>query len=72
MTNKPGIYEIGCKQGRLLKLVHDLAIFLATNDCTFSMSGIIFIQPEAGKKGFPPQYIFVSNRTLINKHKICA
>ena len=70
MTNKPGIYEIGCKQGRLLKLVHGLAIFLATND--FSMSGIISIQPEAGKKGFPPQYIFVSNRTLINKHKICA
>ena len=70
VTNAAAVYEIRCKQGQLLKSTQGLAIFIISDDCSFTMSGQIIIQPKLNVAGFQPSFVFGLNRTLIRPKRI--
>ena len=70
VTNAAAVYEIRCKQGQLLKSTQGLAIFIISNDCSFTMGGQIIIQPKLNIAGFRPSFVFGLNRTLIRPKRI--
>ena len=65
VTNAKAVFEIRCKQGQLLKFTQGLAIFIISDDCSFTMSGQIIIQPKLNVAGFQPSFVFGLNKTLI-------
>ena len=70
VTNAKAVFEIRCKQGQLLKFTRGLAIFIISDDCSFTMSGQIIIQPKLNVAGFQPSFVFGLNKTLIRPKKI--
>ena len=70
VANAAAVYEIRCKQGQLVKSTQGLAIFMISNDCSFTMSGQIIIQPEPNVAGFRPKFLFGLNKTLIKPKKV--
>ena len=70
VANAAAVYEIRCKQGQLVKSTQGLAIFMISNDCSFTMSGQIIIQPEPNVAGFRPKYLFGLNETLVKPRKV--
>ena len=65
VANAAAVYEIRCKQGQVLKSAQGLAIFIISDDCSFTMSGQIIIQPKLNVAGFRPEFVFNLNKTLI-------
>ena len=77
VTNAAAVIEIRCKKGQLLKSASGLAIFIISDDCSFTMAGQVVIRPNLHVAGFPPAFVFGLNRTLsrpeqnfIDYHKI--
>ena len=70
MANVAAVFEIRCKQGQLVKSTRGLSIFLISNDCSFTYSGQIIIQPEPNVIGFQPKFLFGLNKTLIKPRKM--
>ena len=70
VANAAAVYEIRCKQGQLVKSTQGLAIFMISNDCSFTMSGQIIIQPAPTVAGFRPKFLFSLNSTLSKPKKV--
>merc|ERR1712015_342097 len=65
VTNAKAVFEIRCKQGQLLKFTRGLAIFVISEDCSFTINGQMIIQPKLNVAGFQPYFVFGLNKTLI-------
>ena len=70
VANVAAVFEIRCKQGQLVKSTRGLSVFLISNDCSFTYSGQIVIQPEPNVLGFQPKFLFGLNETLIKPRKM--
>ena len=69
VTNAAAVIEVSCKKGHLLKSATGLAVFLISDDCSFTMAGQVIIRPNVRVDGFPPAYVFGLNRTLNRPEK---
>ena len=69
VTNAAAVIEISCKKGHLLKSASGLAVFLISDDCSFTMAGQVIIRPNVRVDGFPPAFVFGLNRTLSRPEK---
>ena len=65
VTNAKAVFEIRCKKGQLLKFTRGLAIFVISEDCSFTINGQMIIQPKLNVAGFQPSFVFGLNKTLI-------
>ena len=45
-------------------------MFLISDDCSFTRSGQIIIQPKQNVEGFSPKYLFGLNATLVKPRKL--
>ena len=63
--NVRGLVEISCKEGRVMKSLLGLSIYLVSNDCNVILSGNIIFSAEQNMKGFPPKFIYGINQTLF-------
>ena len=70
VTNEAAVYEIRCKHGQLVRSSKGLAMFLISDDCSFTMSGQIIIQHKPNVDEFSPKYLFGLNETLVKPKKI--
>ena len=70
VANVAAVFEIRCKKGQLVKSTRGLSVFLMSNDCSFTYSGQIIIQPELNVEGFKPRFVFGLNETLIKPSTI--
>ena len=70
VINTASVFEVRCKHGQLLKSTQGLAIFMISNDCSFSMGGQIIIQPILNIAGFKPIFVFGLNKTLVRTKEI--
>ena len=67
-ASKQASFEIRYKQGQLVEVTKNLAVFMSSDDCSLAFSGQIIIQSE-DVPGFPPNFLFGLNKTLSkNRH----
>ena len=70
VANVAAVYEIRCKLGQLVQSSKGLVMFLISDDCSFTMSGQIIIQPKQNVEGFSPKYLFGLDTTLVKPRKL--
>ena len=67
VVNMAGLIDINCVQGRILRSISGLSIFLISKDCNVQLTGNLLFTAVTGASGFEPKMIYNSSTILQSK-----